>query len=798
MSIILVPLAPPGIASIPVSDGLLGIGRESGPFKDLDISSGLSIRHAYIFRERNRFHLMAIEGETTHNGHPLPPKQPAELAPGDEIGFARALYFRIMPGTADLALPTLRVTLTPGQDSVNSETIVLECLPFLVSRKTVLFREYETTMPAAIRALSRRHAFLYARGGELYLRDLGSTNGTWIGDKRLEPHAEVPVYSGETLAFGSPLLSYTVQLERLDTEAPTRTVETYRYGTDEPNSGMQRIGKTVYIHTADSFLDIFLDSSPDEMPVQENGNGPDAPERTRMPVSRLRAISQGLREALTDEHPRSRRRPMLWAAGGALVLAIGGGYFLYDTPQRQITELLEREQYRAAFLQAGDHREHRPEDAAIEALATEALSRWLVPTWLQALRQEDYEQADALLADALSSGSLYPESKQLLSLLGWVNELEYFTARRGGSNGPLVLFRDEQTINGLLERWETEASDFELLLVKLAEQIPEFREQRTQVLSRLRALRNEQTVYLSALEELRNDLNQQLASGNTDAVMLQLAHFERRYPRIAGLSALRQDIVQMERLRKALTTGDMDALLATQDVTFETPWVREIAQNTLVPQMPEPAILDQYRQALTVWQAGNAEQAITLLRELSGQEEGVRIASTLRHFERVAEFMRSLSDARRREDYGEHLLAFARTLDRERDRHFLATLEEELSQHEKILETELDRLLTVAREEWNAYREAGGISSLMRLEDTVSEAFRTQSQRLLGAYQALDEILQGYGLLDRTPPDNTRQLQQAVLREVRLQRQSFTDLGLVMEPALLRDKLQLLPQPEES
>jgi pSer/pThr/pTyr-binding forkhead associated (FHA) protein len=34
--------------------------------------------------------------------------------------------------------------------------------------------------------ISRRHCIMTARGGELLVRDLGSTNGTWVNGRRVE------------------------------------------------------------------------------------------------------------------------------------------------------------------------------------------------------------------------------------------------------------------------------------------------------------------------------------------------------------------------------------------------------------------------------------------------------------------------------------------------------------------------------------------------------------------------------------------------------------------------------------
>lgn len=790
MSIVLEPVDLPGLEPIPVSDGLFGIGRDSEPFKGLASASGLAAQQAYIFRERDGFHLMAVEGETTHNGRPLSAKQPVELTPGDEIAFAGTLRLRIADGAADSAPTALRVSLIPTEDSVGTETIVLENLPFLVSRETVLFQEYETTMPATIRTLSRRHAFLYARGGQLYLADLGSTNGTRLGDQWIEPYREVPVYAGERLAFGSPTFSYTVQLERLDIEQ-TRTLELSLEKAGETTSGLHRVDKTVYIRTADSFLDIFLDQSADATE--------DAPaEPPKKPVGKLRAVASGLREALADERPRSPRRRWLWPAVGGLLLMLVVGYVLHDTPRQEVAALIDQERYREALARTGTYRERYPDDGELEAQATEALARWLAPSWLQALDEGAFADADALLTEARAAGPLYPEGERLLTLLDWVGDLERFMAERGGGDTPLRLFRDEQPVSDLLARWDAEASGYELLLVKLVRHVPAFQAQRARVSSQLRTLRNDRTVYLQALEQLRRDLDGRLAAGDTDAATLRVAQFERQYPRIAGLAMLREDIALLERLQQARAAHDIDALSAAHPIVFATPWVRDAAAETLLPRLPSPDTLKDYRAALDAWRNGDAERAIALLRALSESPDAEYIAEPLQHFERVARIMNLLPSARRQADYGQRLLAFAQTLDRERDGHFLAALEDELASQTKALLAETETRLAKARAAWNAYRDAGGIDGLMRLEDAVSEAFQDQSQRLADAYRAVEQVLQGYRLMHQPLPEAARRLRQEILTEVRMQRQSFSDLGLVMEPALLRDKLSLLPEPEES
>ncbi|MCA9914984.1 MAG: FHA domain-containing protein [Anaerolineae bacterium] len=54
----------------------------------------------------------------------------------------------------------------------------------------------------AARTVSRIHAQIHMENGKVYLTDLGSTNGTFLNDKRVEPHHAVQLHSGDDLMLG--------------------------------------------------------------------------------------------------------------------------------------------------------------------------------------------------------------------------------------------------------------------------------------------------------------------------------------------------------------------------------------------------------------------------------------------------------------------------------------------------------------------------------------------------------------------------------------------------------------------
>jgi hypothetical protein len=51
-------------------------------------------------------------------------------------------------------------------------------------------------------AVSRRHCQFVERDGHVYIRDLGSTNGTLLDGKRVQPDVDTPVSSGGTVSVG--------------------------------------------------------------------------------------------------------------------------------------------------------------------------------------------------------------------------------------------------------------------------------------------------------------------------------------------------------------------------------------------------------------------------------------------------------------------------------------------------------------------------------------------------------------------------------------------------------------------
>ena len=59
------------------------------------------------------------------------------------------------------------------------------------------------------KGVSRKHAVIHRAGADYTVEDLGSTNGTYINKKKIQPHAPQTIKAGDELRFGK--LALTLQ-----------------------------------------------------------------------------------------------------------------------------------------------------------------------------------------------------------------------------------------------------------------------------------------------------------------------------------------------------------------------------------------------------------------------------------------------------------------------------------------------------------------------------------------------------------------------------------------------------------
>lgn len=88
------------------------------------------------------------------------------------------------------------------------EDIELAILPMIIGRQAG-----EADLVIMDSSISRRHASLYVLDHHLYIEDLGSTNGTYVGNHRLKEQQSLWIKEGDSIVLGR--LRYQVALDRV-------------------------------------------------------------------------------------------------------------------------------------------------------------------------------------------------------------------------------------------------------------------------------------------------------------------------------------------------------------------------------------------------------------------------------------------------------------------------------------------------------------------------------------------------------------------------------------------------------
>jgi len=804
MKVILKALSHPELGDIGIEDSLFLIGRQEAPFRAHpgEVTAKLSRRHARIFEQDDSYFLVdagSLNG-TRLNGKRLG-KQAAKLHDGDEIRFADQLVFRVeltRQQVPDQGQQHANLTLTPISPQSALDTLIITRFPFLVSQSEGAFARYQDSLSEELKHLSRRHAHIFLKHNQPYLEDLGSTNGTFVGEQRLDEHA-VPLSDGDTLTFGSPTFRYRVSLAS-EATGPVASPAA-QPGPDAAPEGTAGEPRTIFVNSASPFLDIFCQQQPaalakeaDEASASDQQSAPVASASSHGRLSRIRVFLRELRQALgLGEARLSPARLGLAVLVVALLVTPGLLIYQRGATERELEALLAQEHYLQASEQADHYLEQHPDDTSVQALASEALLKGTVPAWQRSLRQQDHAAARRVLDAAGPLTEFHPEGQQLLALLGWITDLDQFFAGRAPGDA-IVLFRDEKPISTLLARWEADAGHYRRLLDLVRYHVPAFEPLHSRAFSRLRQLEYERSVYLTACDTLKQRLQSLLADGRLDELSRQLDQFARQYPKIQGIDLLRQDLDDYRTLNQLIATGNLTSNQRDQ-FDFHTPPFQQAAREQLQRALPPAGISQLQQQARQAWLAGEAQRAIALLEPLDDHPWG---ASQLQHYQSVDGDYRALQASRDAPDYGMRLIAFYRSLDPQQDAHYLNILQDEFQRYSEQAHRDADEAMAAAGRNWQQYQQNGGITSALRLEENISAGYRQRAGLLNQADQQIRLGMRIYELLQLTPAPYWQTLRQQIDTEVRGQRQWLKDLSTVLDPPLLQAKLQLLAPATEA
>jgi pSer/pThr/pTyr-binding forkhead associated (FHA) protein len=816
-NVVLESSSPDETGDIVMRGGLVAVGRHEPPFSESrsTATARMSRRHARVFVESGNVYIVDLGSSngTTVNGTTIG-RQPVRLFNGDEIEFAGQFRYvlkvpeSLEAHTSVAQAPTLKLTLKP--QSSDLDTVIVSRFSFLVGKNSDLFAPYRDAHARELAFLSRRHAHVYEQGGDLYIEDLGSTNGTYVNGERLDEHAR-KLQPGDSVGFGGDFFVYKVAID--DAGQAQDALEPAGHSDTRTEAAPQNVppterdaeAKTTFVSTASSFLDIFYDQQDDAAQGEEAGEqpqpgaAPGAGQAAGGRVSFMGRVSASIDELRGDaaaEKTGSRRLPLV-AAGLLVAVLVGAWFYFQGESLRDIRQLVEAGDYRAAALRADAWLDHHPDDNEVQRLANKALLNAVVPEWSTLTGDGRYEDAHKLLTDAAAGMAQHNRDGQnMLALLGWMTDLDRYHKRKQNTPGAVTIFEDEIKIGELIALWENDTDGHRLLLSRMSQLAPALEPGRLRASSQLTRLYGERSGFVEVIEELKTNVVAHLAAGNDDAVAEAITRFEQKYPTIQGMEILHRDIATYTAYRNAIDEQDVAALWELSAGTqFSTPLFKDAFEQNLKPDLPPHKVLQRYADAADAWRKGDVDGSLQILDDLLARPWGAVAAQLMELETRIVTAFDALEQARGSETYDDQLRMLHALLKPGRDDYYLERTGEDFNRLRDSVLGAAQSDIDAAGTSWSAYLEQGGLTGLLRLEEKISDQYRQLTSLLAGAKAASQNALDAYQSVAAEPPAELVTLGTRVSDEILRQRAWLQELDVILPPSLLQQKLDLLPEP---
>jgi pSer/pThr/pTyr-binding forkhead associated (FHA) protein len=801
--IVLAPISHPDMGEIRIDDTLFAIGRTESPFVGYEHGAiaELSRRHARIFSEYGKVYVADLRSKngTIVNGVRVQ-QQPWPLRDGDEICFGKHLSYRVQivpraPASEPFA-KHVDLTLVPERGDLGLEPIIVGNFPFLIGKSDEKFARHRADFPHQVNYLSRRHAHIFLKGNVPYVEDLGSVNGTFVAGKRLDEHA-VPLRDGQVIAFGGHHFVYRVSLANGPPVEATLTnmITTTAHAAQEPGDS----DKTTFIEAADSFLNIFcIDSAvqpDDDAEVAAAGDESNKQAAASRARGKVAIFWSELIDALGRPEKQALRRLAWGGLSATAALAIVAlALYLSGSSEREVRELIASGAYAEGAVAAATYIRRHPDAAELKTLGSQALLKAHLPDWLSLLKARQFDKAAAALAAMKQVGAGNDDVQPLLGELEWIGDLERFVVGRGGEDAPIRIYADEDRLRSLVRVWSAAVTVHQNNLARVSSYVPAFRDLYAEALSHLRKLQSDDAVYLPAIERLNSAIEKELSADHPENLNGVVQEYAQKYSRLGGLDRVRDDLRQYLAIQSELRARRLGALIGLLDkVKFSTPpFQSKFRAVAASGQLPPANVIEQYAAVSQAWRKGDTKQAFAALQAMAAGPWGDAAAKHAEHLKAILERFAQLQQLRGAKEYVPRLLSFYGSLDLQEDAYFARSVEADIAAYKETALGQARELLERARTQWRQYRDMGAIDNSQRLDDAISSQFRTQARLLADAHEGVQQGVVIYTQLRSQLPAQWAELQEQVNAESQTQRKLLLDLRTVLEPRLLKQKLDLL------
>ena len=770
---------------IEVSDPEILIGANE--FLLADLSEGelaqLHPQHARIVYEQDRWVLEDLgQAATQLNGRVLVGER-AELHVGDQLVFGDNLTFQWTNGRDPMsttqvltAIEPLQLTLTPQSTQGPKQTLLVNSFPFIVAKNKGYFANYQAECGDFSGYLSRRHAQFFMVAGELFVEDLGSTNGTILNNKFVE-EGPIAIKSGDLIRFGHDVFTFEVQVG--------------------PVSDQKVPEGTVLISSPGSFLDIYVDGADRTEPTVTGHEAEASPQDIAVTGLAHRLSALLPTEAFANWWNTLPIGPdvRLWLKLSPMVLVavVIAVLLLSDNRLSKAESALREDNPVTALELASQYLQDHPDHAQAIAVSETALLRVVNPQWIEKRGAAGAGNSIEWLEEKVAQVPHHTDhpNVRLLRLISAIDS--YWTRREAGAGISVV--SSNAAFEKLMARWERESDANTRLLRELEEAYPTFKAVHAQTLSRVRLLQEDQRILLAAIDRLHRDIVELAEVGRHGQIPVRVDEFGEKHPGVGDVHVLRQEVSLYIQLTQAHASAKPDVFVPlVQDASFRTPALEKLSGSLVAERASALAANEQLSAAVSLWQKGRWAAAISQLEVGEESHWSPALLVQGQRYSAVVDEFQMLLGQVHTEDYPQRLIDFYTGLNPAHDTFFLAVLEEDFAKHRehalRKAEVLMDRAQTLT-DEYTARFD--GISGGLRLEPEVSEVFKEQASSLHTLLATTSQAVQIHRLLEETPPAPLQAQLSRVTAEINRQRVALASLRSIVGDVVVNEKLSLLP-----
>jgi hypothetical protein len=164
---------------------------------------GIDAFHASLEIQPSEIKLVSAPGSCFVNDMPVDKEH--VLVAGDELRIGQNRMLILTAQQADELRKAANAALAAGGVdtavtawSLQAQHSKLKDQPYPITEKSVLGRSKDCDLAVPYKLLSRHHVEFTVREGHLYLKDLGSSNGSFVNDKRV---SEARLMPGDKISF---------------------------------------------------------------------------------------------------------------------------------------------------------------------------------------------------------------------------------------------------------------------------------------------------------------------------------------------------------------------------------------------------------------------------------------------------------------------------------------------------------------------------------------------------------------------------------------------------------------------